>query len=71
MDITPEQRERVYFEEKMRREGKGSSTLEILLVATAAIIGFTGFLVLASRPERSVKLEDLRKAYAGLAPEED
>ena len=71
MDFTPEQREKIYLEEKARRQNNKNSTIEILLVATAAIIGFAGFVMLTTRPERPVKLEDLRKAYEGLSPEDE
>jgi hypothetical protein len=72
MDFTPEQREKIYLEEKARRQGSGGGlNLEILLVAAAAVIGFAGFLLLTSGPGRQVKIEDLRKAYDGLSPEEE
>ncbi len=72
MEITPEQRRQIYFEEKSRIEHSGGSGIELLMVAAAAIIGFTGFLLLVSgKAGRTVKLEDLRKAYEGLSPEEE
>ena len=71
MDFTPEQREKIYLEERTRRHSNKNSTIEILLVATAAIVGFAGFLMLTTRPERAIKIEDLRKAYEGLSPDEE
>jgi hypothetical protein len=72
MDFTPEQRETIYLEEKARRhKSSKGATLEILLVATAAIVGFAAFVMLTTRPEKPVKLEDLRKAYEGLSPEDE
>ena len=38
-------------------------------MAAAAVLGFAGFLMLIQKPNRSVKIEDLRKAYDGLSPE--
>ena len=71
MEFTAEQREKIYLEEKSRREKPGSSGIEMLLIASAVIIGFAGFLLLIQKPMRGAKLEDLRKAYEGLPPEEE
>lgn len=72
MEIPQEQREQIYLEEKSRRQRHGSSGLEIMLVASAAVLCFAGFLALVSgKGGHTVKIEDLRKAYDGLSPEEE
>ena len=71
MELTPEQREKIYQEEKARKNGHKGISIEIMLIAAAAVIGFAGFLMLIQKPDRDVKLEDLRKAYDGLSPEEE
>lgn len=71
MDSTQQEREKIYPDEKSRRSGSKSNTIEILIVAAAAVAGFAGFLMLIQKPNRKVKIEDLRRAYDGLSPEEE
>ena len=72
MELTPEQREKIYLEEKARRESDGSSLPLLFLLTVGAVIGFAAILAISeSDEENKVSLEALRKAYAGLAPEEE
>jgi len=71
MELSPEQREKIYREEKAIREGSKGSGISLVLVAAAAVAGFVGFLLLIQQPGRDVKMEDLRRAYEGLSPEEE
>jgi len=71
MEFTPEQREEIYLEEKAKREGPKRSNTGLLVVAVAAAVGFAAMLLLARKSARGVMLEDLRKAYDGLSPEEE
>lgn len=71
MELTPEQREIIYQEVKAGKKNTKGSNFELLLIAAAAVIGFAGFLMLVERPARKVKIEDLRRAYDGLSPEEE
>ncbi len=71
MELTPGEREQIYQQEKALRSGSKGNSIEIILVAAAAVLGFAGFLMLIQKPNRSVKIEDLRKAYDGLSPEEE
>lgn len=72
MELTPQERECIYLEEKARREkGGGGNAATLALLGIAAAIGLAGVvLVSRSSRERKVSLEDLRKAYSGLDPEE-
>lgn len=71
MELTPQERERIYREEKAAREGEGGgSSGLLLLLALGAVAGLVGFLALSRKKHRDVSLEDLRKAYPGLGPDE-
>ncbi|MHB9154291.1 MAG: hypothetical protein ACYC5N_01200 [Endomicrobiales bacterium] len=72
MELTPQDRERIYREEKAKREGKEGSSPLLLLLAIGAIAGIAGLLAVSQKAgRREVSLEDLRKAYSGLSPEEE
>jgi hypothetical protein len=70
MDLTPQEREQIYREEKaMRKSGCHSRTVPLLLMNLLAAAAVALIYTVGST-QRSVKLEDLRKAYPGLDPEE-
>jgi hypothetical protein len=71
MELTPQEREKIYLEEKSKRAGSKSSNLGMIIVAASAIAALVGFLIIVEKPARKVKIEDLRKAYDGLSPEEE
>jgi len=71
MELTPEEREKIYFEEKHKRTGSKGSNIGMIIVAASAIAALVGFLIIVEKPARKVKIEDLRKAYDGLSPEEE
>ena len=72
MDITPEQRNIIYLEEKASREKHSGPSLELLIVTATAVAGFIGFITaIRGKTHRTVKIEDLRRAYEGLSPEEE
>lgn len=71
MELTPQERERIYFEEKAAREGgEGGSSGLLLLLTLGIVAGAAGFLFLTHGKHGKVSLEDLRKAYPGLGPDE-
>lgn len=74
MDLTPQEREEIYLAEKAKRDaghGKGNG---LLLVGLAGIVaGLAVWLAVKHRTAGRGKhlLEDLRRAYAGLSPDEE
>lgn len=74
MNLTPQEREKIYLEERARHENSssGSGFTPILAILTVGAALGLGALIMASmRNKREVKLEDLRKAYSGLSPEDE
>ena len=71
MELSPQERERVYLEEKARREESGSS-MSLLLLNLVALAGLVGVFYLTNKlKERGVSVDDLRRAYSGLGPDDD
>lgn len=73
MELTQKERERIYFEEKAKRECRGGSrsTGTLIFLSTLAVLGVAAIFFLSNKlEERQVSLDDLRKAYPGLAPED-
>jgi hypothetical protein len=72
MNLSREERESIYEEEKSRREACESSSSGLLfLLNIGAIAGLAGILLLTRDPDKNISLETLRKAYPGLSPEEE
>jgi H+/Cl- antiporter ClcA len=75
MNLTAKEREQIYQEEKIKREEASkhiSSSRLVLFLTLGAVAGVAGYLMLHDRVKaRRVSLEDLRKAYDGLAPDEE
>jgi hypothetical protein len=70
MELSPLEREKIYLEERSRREARSSSPLLFLLTLGAAA-GLAALLLIAREKNGSLSIEDLRKAYEGLSPEEE
>ena len=74
MDITPQMKESIYNEEKARRErSEDSSSVEALLllnVLLAAVLSLI-FVVSKQSDKSRISIDALRKAYDGLAPEDE
>ena len=74
MDITPQMKESIYNEEKARRErSEDSSSVEALLllnVLLAAVLSLI-FVVSKQSDKSRISIYALRKAYDGLAPEDE
>lgn len=74
MNISQQERDQIYKEEAERRAQKhdteGSITPVLVLVTVAAAVGLGALIMASRRGNRKVKLEDLRKAYAGLSPDD-
>lgn len=77
MPLTPQEREKIYLEEKARREpvqpkscgGGYSGALAVAGILAAA--GLVGIVLLSrSSSKRRISIDALRKAYAGLDPDE-
>lgn len=73
MELTPQQKEAIYYEEKAKREGSSSSaSTEILIIftalAAAALYGV--YSVGRKPPKRKISIDLLRRAYSGLAPDD-
>jgi hypothetical protein len=72
MQLTPEERVRIYLEEKAKRETGGGASLWLLALTIGGILGLAALLTIATGShEKEVSIDDLRKAYAGLSPEEE
>jgi hypothetical protein len=72
MELTAAEREQIYREEKAKRESDSGVSTLLLVLTAGAIIGLAGMLALLSKnAEAGVSLEDLRRAYSGLSPEEE
>ncbi|MBN1823250.1 MAG: hypothetical protein JW803_02915 [Endomicrobiales bacterium] len=69
MELSPEKREQIYMEEKARRETQGNSALPYIVIGIT--VGLASLLV-ANHVfgKKKVSIEDLRKAYDGLSPED-
>jgi hypothetical protein len=71
MNLSAEERTRIYFEEKALRENDGVSPLLMLAVAVGAMLAIAVLAtVVAESGSKDVCIDDLRKAYSGLSPEE-
>jgi hypothetical protein len=72
MNLSAEDRERIYLEEKGKREhgGHGSGLL-MLGLTIGAVMALAVIMTVALSDEKDVSIEDLRKAYPGLSPEEE
>ena len=72
MEITKEQREEIYLEEKSKRKNVNGNSIEMLLVfnvLAAAILA--GVYIASKTPAKSkITIENLRKAYSGLSYDE-
>lgn len=73
MQLSPEERENIYLEEKKKREGEHSGpSLTLFALTIGAMLGLAGILTIAAGlHEKEISLEDLRKAYPGLSPDDD
>lgn len=73
MELTPQEREKIYLEEKARRTKPRSNggAAALALLGLVAALGLAGIIV-ASRSSRrkKVSIDALRRAYSGLDPEE-
>ncbi len=71
MALSQEEREKIYLEEKARRESPALSNGTALLLSGLAILGLAGIFYLSNKlEEKQVSIDDLRKAYPGLSPDE-
>jgi hypothetical protein len=68
-ELTPEQRRKIYEEEKLRIEGEGSGSIASLIFANIVAISLLIFLIGISKRKFVPKLEDIRKAYEGVKTE--
>ena len=70
MELSKEQREKIYHEEIAARKGSSFSATPFLfsLLAGAGIVAL--FYLAKSLDETKPDLEELRKAYSGLPPED-
>ncbi|HBU69345.1 MAG TPA: hypothetical protein DEE98_03065 [Elusimicrobia bacterium] len=77
MQLSQQERERIYLEEKAKREhsccsGRHSGhTGSLLVFNLIALIGVAGLVYFAKTlQKKSPSVEDIRKAYDGLSPED-
>lgn len=73
MELSYKERERIYLEEKARREeSQESSSSTLLILNILAAVGIWGLFKLNEIYKgRKISLDALRKAYDGLAPEDE
>ncbi len=66
IELTPEQRRKIYEEEKLKIEGENIDTIGSLIFANIIAISFLFLLIGISKKKFLPKLEDIRKAYEEL-----
>lgn len=72
MQISDKEREQIYLEEKEKRESSCSSFPILFFLTIGSIIGIMGVAALVSKSaNKKASLEDLRRAYSGLGPDEE
>lgn len=72
MELTPQERERIYREEKATREDEGGGSACLLIaLSLGALAGLWIMAKTLKHRNPDVSLEDLRKAYPGLGPDEE
>lgn len=72
MQISQKEREQIYLEEKEKRESSHSSFPILFFLTIGSIIGIIGVAALVSKSaNKKVSLDDLRRAYPGLDPDEE
>ncbi|OGS19660.1 MAG: hypothetical protein A2219_04970 [Elusimicrobia bacterium RIFOXYA2_FULL_50_26] len=70
-ELTQQEREKIYLEEKMKREAAGISSGALVLLNMLAIAGLAGIFYLSLKlEEKKPSAEDIRKSYDGLSPED-
>ncbi|MFN3966811.1 MAG: hypothetical protein ACK4JE_03840 [Endomicrobiia bacterium] len=69
IELTPEQRRKIYEEEKLKIEGEEISPIGGLILANIFAISFLFLLVSISKKKFYPKIEDIRKAYEGFDSE--
>jgi lysozyme family protein len=72
MEITQQQREEIYLEERSKRKNVSGHAVEMLLVFNVfAAAVLAGIYIAAKTPARSkITIENIRRAYSGLSPDE-
>ncbi|MCB4792444.1 MAG: hypothetical protein LHV68_11260 [Elusimicrobia bacterium] len=72
MELTPQQKEAIYLEEKSRMCDNGGCSAELLFVfnviAAAALAGI--YFVAKTPKKRMISIDAIHKAYSGLSPDE-
>ncbi|MDI6641056.1 MAG: hypothetical protein QME68_01925 [Elusimicrobiota bacterium] len=69
IELTEEQRRKIYEEEKARLEKESSSAISSMIIANILAGLFLALLVSLSKYKVQPKLERLREVFEGLAPE--
>ena len=72
MEITQQQREEIYLEEKSKRKNVNRSPVEMLLVFNILAAAVLAGIYIASKtpPKSKITIENIRRAYSGLSPDE-
>ncbi|MFC1501330.1 hypothetical protein ACFL58_02650 [Elusimicrobiota bacterium] len=73
MNLTQQERDKIYYEEKSKHEGcchTGSSIGVLFIVTIGALAGMIMYKHIKEKPVKAPSIEELRKAYAGLDVEE-
>lgn len=69
IELTPEQRKRIYEEEKLKIEGEGINPIGGLILANIFAVSFLFLLLSISKKRFYPRIEDIRKAYEGFESE--
>jgi len=69
IELTPEQRKKIYEEEKLKIEGEGVGPIGSLIFANIVALSFLFLLIGISKRKFVPKIEDIRKVYEGVEPE--
>ena len=72
MNISAEEREKIYFEEKAKREeSRDNSPLWMMGLMISAAAALAIIVTIAASSDEDVTIDDLRKAYSGLSPDDE